>query len=536
LKKEKGDLFFIKELQSEIDRIDSEFENHRMEFLMVQALINGREYLEKHHFEHSDFEEIDTNELFDVMNSSSSAFLHRTRRNAALYEAATLILNLRRSVKSGDWAAIRFWLQQCQERDISLASEANWEIAELQKLSSKNLLLHSLMKDACSSFCISGTYMKLNKSDVGIAKLLSSLRVASTAPIISIDDKMLVYSGEKLKNLRIALLMDDYRSLSDEINNTDFTFINGLCVNEFLLVKKAIEFYRALNRISHFLTNEGITGDTPGQVDIQNLSISRFGNALQAIDMEKCNDGVRFFLKGAHAIYQLRAATKAGGWYIDELAKAFLDYISKRDAKDDIGLRGVREGFDDVGVSSSLASIAEESDPSSSTQPSPLPSLLPSSLHLTSISESTASALLNYDGKQNQNHLQGLARHASKIMTIGAVSSYEDLAHTTIYVRNIDFSKEIFGATFETGEGFTDKEGHSQVSVSATEKENSLKGGWVNRRTSALDQILADAEKKGIKGTRKTAASGAFDSVAVRASMLLKPVIAHGNFYFSRRL
>lgn len=122
------DVTSYRKLSSEIILIEKEFENYQLEFRLVKALLNGREYL--HSYSHiitadrsyrrnsiinqanSNYkveDMINIKELQDTIDSASR--LHdRNERNSSLYESAQLILNLRKSLKSGDWMSLRFWL------------------------------------------------------------------------------------------------------------------------------------------------------------------------------------------------------------------------------------------------------------------------------------------------------------------------------------------------------------------------------------------------------------------------------------------
>jgi hypothetical protein len=60
-----------------------------------------------------------------------------------LYESAQLIINLRKSIKSGDWMSLRFWIANISD-EVHIASESDDELHAIKSISSNNLNFHSM--------------------------------------------------------------------------------------------------------------------------------------------------------------------------------------------------------------------------------------------------------------------------------------------------------------------------------------------------------------------------------------------------------
>lgn len=91
-------------LTSEIQRVEREYQNQQVELRLVTALAKGQEY-----FDSSNFSQIDTKELEDVIDISANV-RQRSARTSMLFESAQKVLNLRRGLKMADWTGIRLSL------------------------------------------------------------------------------------------------------------------------------------------------------------------------------------------------------------------------------------------------------------------------------------------------------------------------------------------------------------------------------------------------------------------------------------------
>ena len=151
--------------------------------------------------------------------------------------------------------------------------------------------------------------MSLDTDDCDAMLLLSTLRKAVHTPKISHEDKQLVYTAEKLKSIRMCILMTDYRKLVQETSATDMGMINFAGLEEILLVKKAIDFFENLKSVTDNLRDGRLRG-TPGHLEIQSLSSRVLIDSLNRFDIAACRESVREFLICAKSVCELRSATK----------------------------------------------------------------------------------------------------------------------------------------------------------------------------------------------------------------------------------
>jgi hypothetical protein len=139
----------------------------------------------------------------------------------------------------------------------------------------------------------------------------------------------IVYSAERLKAVRISILMADYSKLVQETESIELRSISSYALDELLLVKRAISFFETLKRISICLRQGVVSRSAPGQMDTQQLSLYQLTSALASVDPKTCADPIKFFLNNASAIRSLRAAMKGGRWGTEEAAEVMIQCAAR---------------------------------------------------------------------------------------------------------------------------------------------------------------------------------------------------------------
>ena len=215
---------------------------------LVRALLTNQEYIETR-----DHTTIETSYLEKVLEMSSIV-RQRSIRTSVLYESAQKILNLRNAIKNADWSGIRCWLMELRD----LAPEAEREVAAVCALSDANLEMHAQLTAAMQQHRITGTFMKLDITGTNIVLLLSSLRNAESSVKLSADDRQIIYSAEKLKTVRLCILLGDYTKLNREIEDLELRELAEVARDELFLVKRSISFYGTLKNISGCLRTSKI--------------------------------------------------------------------------------------------------------------------------------------------------------------------------------------------------------------------------------------------------------------------------------------
>jgi hypothetical protein len=343
LQLEKPGIYCPRAVIVEIDRVEREFQNQQVEVRLVHALLTGRDYLRQT----ENFENIVTDELQEVVDIASSLRV-RSLRNSKLFDAATKILHLRHAVKLGDWVAIRYCLFEASKS--SIVPEAEYELKELMLISEeRNHRMHVTVTEAIKNNRVSGSYMKLDATAVDAMQLLAALRGAINVPKISHEDKQvsrpylnrssqsfmsllllqLIYTAEKLKNIRISILMSDYDRLVAETSSTDLSMICSEGLEEMLLVKKAIDFFQNIKQVNQQLVDGRCLG-VPGQLETQNLSIYQLSNSLAAFHLSDCELAVKQFLCCGLVLRDIRAATKGARWATTELSNLLIDFVIRQ--------------------------------------------------------------------------------------------------------------------------------------------------------------------------------------------------------------
>ena len=329
LLKQKPVLQWDRTIQNEVFRVEMECENKQVEFYLLRALLNGRNYL----YITSDFAgQIDTRELQIAINEVSC--LNMSTRNSCLYDSAVLIYNLRHSLKSSNIPYLYHWLSQCTQ-DTPIAPEAELEINLLRRIVDSNDFFHESTMAALQADCIGGSYMKLDKSRVSVKKLLTCLKTAITAPIITFEDRMLLYSANAVKSVRLNVLSNNYSALMRDIGKLDFMMIHDSSLHEILLVKHSIDFYCIIESIDFQLHHHSINDITNMIRDTNAISVSKLSSILSSIS-DRCTGNIEMYMKGAQQICDLRSAMKAGRWDVTNVMKCFLQKVSDMKASTDM--------------------------------------------------------------------------------------------------------------------------------------------------------------------------------------------------------
>lgn len=210
---------------------------------LVRALLTNQEYIDTH-----DHTTIETTYLEKILEMSSIV-RQRSIRTSVLYESAQKIYNLRTAIKNADWSGIRCWLMELRD----LAPEAEREVTAVCALSDANLEMHAQLTAAMRQHRITGTFMKLDITETNIVLLLSALRNAESSVKLSADDRQIIYSAEKLKTVRLCILLGDYTKLHREIEDLELRELTEVARDELFLVKRSISFYGTLKSISSCL-------------------------------------------------------------------------------------------------------------------------------------------------------------------------------------------------------------------------------------------------------------------------------------------
>jgi hypothetical protein len=304
---------------TEIQRIEREFQNQQVEICLVEALTQGQEYLKM-----NDLSLIQIQDLEEVCDIASG-MTQRSQRTTLLFDSAQKVMNVRRCLKAADWGGVRSWLSEPSE----VAPEAFNEIDALEKLSAINLEMHVMLTNAMQNNCVGGTYMKLDTNSTNISMLLAAIRNSAHVPKLSPEDRQICYTADCLKSIRLSILMSDYDTLIAEIMAIDVKDISSCALDEFLLVKKAISFFEAMNKLRSCLGSNGPKG-VIGSIDAQNISIYRLGGAINAIDYNICSPSIQLYMKHATVIKNIRSAFKGGRFGISSLVECLvLECIDK---------------------------------------------------------------------------------------------------------------------------------------------------------------------------------------------------------------
>lgn len=195
-------------------------------------------------------------------------------------------------------------------------------------MSESNLAMHASLTQAMSQHRIVGSYAKLDISQTNIVLLLSALRAAETVPKLSADDRQVIYSAEKLKTVRLCILMADYTKLLREIEDIELRELADVAQDELFLVKRAIGFYTTLKNISNCLKTGHIVA-AAGYAESQDVSLYVLNNSISSIDLNDCAGPIELYLQNATLIRDLRAAIKAGKWGSLELADLLLRSVRR---------------------------------------------------------------------------------------------------------------------------------------------------------------------------------------------------------------
>jgi hypothetical protein len=239
--------FVPRHIYAELERVDREFQSHQIELKLSYALSLDQEYTSSY-----DISRIKT-DFLEKMLELCSIYRQRSLRTSRLYESADRILNLRKAIRASDWGSIRCWL--CDLKYI--VPEAHQEMSAVRVMSDANLQLHVQIKIAMMHNRVEGTYTKLNTSNTNANMLISALKLVDRALVLSGDDRQLIYTAEKLKNVRLFIIMSDFPRLLREIDDIEMREIASGAQDELFLVKRAVMFYGALKHIHKCLQ----TGD-----------------------------------------------------------------------------------------------------------------------------------------------------------------------------------------------------------------------------------------------------------------------------------
>ena len=310
-----------KEVMEEIGRCAKECESRRVEYYLSRAVQRGREYI----YRHIDFSStVETRELQLLLSEVSG--LDISPRNSALYAAGWVVLRVREAVKAGDWVAIRHWLGDSQTLDLTLAHEARLEIEELRRISRDNEKMHSIAAAAFQRERVEGIYQRLDISGTSVAEIIAVLKLTFALPVVSSDDKMMLYSAEKLKNIRINILMRNYSNLNREVVGADQSLLLDSVLREVLLVKHALDFTKVLENVSYHIDSDRLRG-SPGSVNVNSVHSSKLKSFLDSVDESKCSAELRYYLSAARRVQHLRMAVKGNRWGVAEASQRALRYV-----------------------------------------------------------------------------------------------------------------------------------------------------------------------------------------------------------------
>lgn len=168
-----------------------------------------------------------------------------------------------------------------------------------------------------------GTFMQLDTSQVDAMLLFATLRESQNTIKMSYEDKQLVYTAEKIKNMRVFILMEDYNKLFVETLSTDMGLISVAGLDELMLVKKAIDFFENVRRIS-VLLREGRIRGWAGRLDMHDVSIYDLNNLIIVFNFASCSQSLQCFLSCSQSMRDIRSAAKSGRWNTLALARLLL--------------------------------------------------------------------------------------------------------------------------------------------------------------------------------------------------------------------
>jgi hypothetical protein len=230
-------------LFAELERVHRELQSHQIELKLVYALSLDRDYITT--FDVSCVKA----DLLERVLGLCSIYRQRSLRTSRLYESADRILNLRKGIQAADWGSIRCWLTDLK----NVVPEVHAEMSALQAMSEANIQLHTQLKIAMLHNRIGGTYTQLDTSKTNANMLISALKIVDRALVLSGDDRQVVYTGEKLRNVRLCILNSDFVRLIREIDDMELREVSSSAQDELFLVKRAVVFYGTMRHISKCL-------------------------------------------------------------------------------------------------------------------------------------------------------------------------------------------------------------------------------------------------------------------------------------------
>jgi len=294
--------------------VEVELHNVRVEGKLMEVISTGHAYLGIEDL--GSHKQIDIDALEKVVESAAR-LRHKSPDNSSLLEIANKILNLRRAVKAGDWRSIRFWIGGVlpsfthMKAHCGRAYDAIYEVESLDRLSKRNAQMHASLSSAMSQDRVKGTAQCLETSGVSVTNLLAALRAASTAPKISLEDEQLIYSAQKLKDVRVCFLMYDHEKVIEEVSSINLGFLHDSALEEIYLVRRAVDYNSCLCRVRDLLADP--------QREVEDLD-----RALSVFDVSSnlASDNVRLFLNGAFAVLALRNAIREGNWGVEAVCRS----------------------------------------------------------------------------------------------------------------------------------------------------------------------------------------------------------------------
>lgn len=288
-----------------------ELNNFRVGEKLMEIISTGHAYLGIEDL--SSHKQIDVDTLEKVIESAAR-LRHKNPDNSSLLHIANKILNLRRAVKAGDWKSIRFWIGGVlpsfahMKAHCGRAYDAIYEVESLNRLSKRNAQMHATLTSAMGQDGIKGTAQCLETGGVSVTNLLAALRAASTAPKISVEDEQLIYSAQKLRDVRVCFLMYDHEKVIEVMSSINLGFLHDSALEEVYLVRRAVDYNSCLCRVHDLLADP-----QRGTEDLE--------RALSVFDVSSnlTSDNVRIFLCGAFAVLALRNAIREGNWGVESV-------------------------------------------------------------------------------------------------------------------------------------------------------------------------------------------------------------------------
>jgi hypothetical protein len=235
---------------AELERVHRELQSHQIELKLVYALSLDREYITTY-----DVSCVKT-DLLEKVLGLCSIYRQRSLRASRLYESADRILNLRKGIQAADWGSIRCWLTDLK----NVVPEVHEEMSALQAMSEANVQLHTQLKTAMLHNRIGGSYTQLDTSKTNANMLISALKLADQALVLSGDDRQVVYTGEKLKNVRMCILNSDFLRLTREIDDMELREVSSSAQDELFMVKRAVVFYGTMRHVNKCLQSGELYG------------------------------------------------------------------------------------------------------------------------------------------------------------------------------------------------------------------------------------------------------------------------------------